>query len=93
LVAHEAASHQAKLRVELSQSKKEQREYLKNVELARVLEKRTEKKLAEGKEPPRLKRRQNDAPSGDWPKKKPKTVDGDVARLSTVLGGVFGNGA
>lgn len=93
LVAHEAAVHQAKLRAELSQSRKEQREYLKNVELARVLEKRTEKKLAEGKEPPQLKRRQNDAPSEDRSKKrhklKPKAEDGDPVQLSSVLSSVF----
>lgn len=39
-LANEAAAHAAKLRVELSQSRSEQREYLKNVELARVLDKR-----------------------------------------------------
>jgi len=92
-VAHEAAVHQAKLRAELSQSRKEQREYLKNVELARVLEKRTEKKLAEGKEPPRLKRQQNDERSEDRPKKKrkpkPMVQDGDPAQLSSVLSSVF----
>ncbi|KAF9649310.1 hypothetical protein BDM02DRAFT_3094937 [Thelephora ganbajun] len=92
-IAHEAAIHQAKLRAELSQSRKEQREYLKNVELARVLEKRTEKKLAEGKEPPQLKRRQNDGPSEDRPKKrqkpKPKAEEGDPAQLSSVLSNVF----
>ncbi|CAE6463582.1 unnamed protein product [Rhizoctonia solani] len=38
-VAQEAAAHTARLRVELSQSKTEQRDYLRNVELARVLEK------------------------------------------------------
>ncbi|KZT72713.1 hypothetical protein DAEQUDRAFT_644006, partial [Daedalea quercina L-15889] len=43
-IAHEAAAHAAQLRVELSQSRKEQREYLKNVELARVLDKRAERK-------------------------------------------------
>ncbi|KAI0363564.1 hypothetical protein BV20DRAFT_957983 [Pilatotrama ljubarskyi] len=43
-IAHEAAVHQAQLRVELSQSRKEQREYLKNVELARVLDKRAQRK-------------------------------------------------
>ncbi|KAI9001326.1 hypothetical protein BD414DRAFT_403981 [Trametes punicea] len=43
-IAHEAAVRQAQLRVELSQSRKEQREYLKNVELARVLDKRAERK-------------------------------------------------
>jgi ESF2/ABP1 family protein len=42
--AHEAALHTAKLRVELAQSKVEQRDYLKNVELARVLDKRAKRK-------------------------------------------------
>ena len=90
-VAHEAAIHQAKLRTELSQSRKEQREYLKNVELARVLEKRKEKKLAEGKEPPQLKRRQN--ASEDRPKKKQRSKlevgEGDSAQLSSVLDSIF----
>lgn len=84
--------HQAKLRAELSQSRKEQREYLKNVELARVLEKRKEKKLAEGKEPPQLKRRQSDAPSEERPKKrtlKRKAEEDDSARLSSVLSSIF----
>ncbi|TFK56255.1 hypothetical protein OE88DRAFT_1693261, partial [Heliocybe sulcata] len=48
-IAHEAAIHTARLRVELSQSRSEQREYLKNVELARVLDKRAERKRAAGK--------------------------------------------
>lgn len=44
--------HQAQLRAELSQSRKEQREYLKNVELARVLDKRAgrKRKAADGGE-------------------------------------------
>lgn len=92
-IAHEAAVHQAKLRAELSQSRKEQREYLKNVELARVLEKRREKKLAEGKEPPRLKRRQNDAPPEDRSEKrqksKPRAKEDDSAQLSSVLNSIF----
>jgi len=49
-VAHEAAVHAAKLRVELSQSKAEQQEYLKNVELARVLDKRIARKKEKGEE-------------------------------------------
>lgn len=49
-VAHEAAVHAAKLRVELSQSKSEQQQYLKNVELARVLDKRAAKKKEKGEE-------------------------------------------
>lgn len=41
--------HAARLRLELSQSRSEQREYLKNVELARVLNKREERSRAAGK--------------------------------------------
>jgi ESF2/ABP1 family protein len=41
--------HAARLRLELSQSRSEQREYLKNVELARVLDKREERSQAAGK--------------------------------------------
>ena len=44
--------HAARLRVELSQSKREQHEYLKNVELARVLDKRAERKRKAGQEGP-----------------------------------------
>ncbi|KAF8351060.1 hypothetical protein F5887DRAFT_935693 [Amanita rubescens] len=47
-VAQEAAIHAAKLRVELSQSRSEQQEYLRNVEVARQLEKRAEKKREKG---------------------------------------------
>lgn len=49
-LAHETAVHAAKLRVELSQSKNEQQQYLKNVELARVLDKRAAKKKEKGEE-------------------------------------------
>ncbi|OBZ77035.1 Pre-rRNA-processing protein ESF2 [Grifola frondosa] len=49
-IAHEAAMHAAQLRVELSQSHREQREYLKNVELARILDKRAERKRKAGEE-------------------------------------------
>ena len=45
--AHESATRTARLRVELSQSRSEQKEYLRNVELARVLAKREEKKARE----------------------------------------------
>jgi ESF2/ABP1 family protein len=48
-VVHESALHAAKLRVELSQSRTEQKDYLKNVELARILEKRAERKRQAGK--------------------------------------------
>lgn len=49
-LAHEAAIHRAKLRVELSQSKVEQQQYLRNVELARVLDKRMAQKKEKGEE-------------------------------------------
>jgi len=45
-IAHESATRSARLRVELSQSRSEQKEYLKNVELARVLAKREERRWA-----------------------------------------------
>ena len=44
LVAHEAAVHRARLRVELEQSRREQKDYLRQVELARVLDKRAKRK-------------------------------------------------
>jgi len=44
--AHESATRSARLRVELSHSRSEQKEYLKNVELARVLAKREERRWA-----------------------------------------------
>ncbi|KDQ07763.1 hypothetical protein BOTBODRAFT_119640 [Botryobasidium botryosum FD-172 SS1] len=49
-VAHENATRTARLRVELSQSKSEQHDYLRNVELAKVLEKRAEKKRKRAEE-------------------------------------------
>jgi ESF2/ABP1 family protein len=40
----------AKMRVELSQSRQEQSEYLRNVELAKQLDKRAEKKREKGED-------------------------------------------
>ena len=103
LTAHEAAVHAAQLRVELSQSRKEQREYLKNVELARVLDKRAKRKAAGNGEPngeetrPRKvsKTEHEDAPPKALPRekrKKPKPAepkpDAD-AQLNSVLGSIF----
>ena len=88
--AHEAAVHAAQLRVELSQSRKEQRDYLRNVELARVLDKRARRKRkgTEGGDPeveetetrpPKIpKPDDGDAPSNARPKekrKKPRPVE------------------
>ena len=77
-IAHEAAVHVAKLRVELSQSKSEQQQYLKNVELARVLDKRAAKKREKGeefelKQAPKKRALEGD---GTEPRKKQKgTID------------------
>jgi len=92
-VAHEAAIHAAKLRVELSQSRTEQQEYLNNVELARVLEKRAEKKREKGeelqlkprKERPR-KRAIEESEEGSQSHKKKKYAEG---QLDTVLSSIF----
>ncbi|CAE6395431.1 unnamed protein product [Rhizoctonia solani] len=78
-VAQEAAAHTARLRVELSQSKAEQRDYLRNVELARVLEKRKRKtdsdevgtvtttsKVTEDRTPPKAKKARNYFPNDGW---------------------------
>ncbi|KAK1235140.1 RNA-binding ATPase activator esf2 [Marasmius sp. AFHP31] len=90
-VAHEAALHTAKLRVELSQSKTEQRDYLRNVELARVLDKRTEKKKEKGEEmvlqplPEQKKRRADD----DGASKKRLRTENSEKQLETVLSSIF----
>lgn len=80
-LAHEAQLHQAKLRVELSQSRTEQQEYLHNVELARILKKREEK----GDFHPRertLKRRADE--DSDSKRKRPKD-----SKLEGVLENIF----
>jgi len=48
--AHEHAMHAARLRMELAQSKREQRHYLKQVEIGKSLEKRKRKREKEGAE-------------------------------------------
>ena len=78
--------HAAKLRVELSQSKAEQQEYLKNVELARVLDKRVAKKREKGEEfELKTRKRPNDKEEGGGRMKKKKAnVDVD-----DILSSVF----
>jgi ESF2/ABP1 family protein len=51
-VAYERQVHQSRLRAEVQRSKAEQNEYLKNVELARVLEKREARAAEAGKPKP-----------------------------------------
>ena len=50
VLAHEAAIHREKLRQEISHSRREQNDYLRKVELARVLDKRIEKKRKRAEE-------------------------------------------
>ncbi|KAG6865382.1 hypothetical protein C0991_003085 [Blastosporella zonata] len=93
-VAHEAAIHAAKLRVELSQSRAEQQDYLKNVELARVLEKRAGKKREKGeelqfkplRERPSKKRQVDDSDESSQSRKKKKSAEG---QLDSVLSSIF----
>ena len=75
----------AHLRVELSQSRSEQRDYLKNVELARVLEKR--KKL-KGKLPAMPERVHDDSSRMKRQKREnhDRTHDRD---MDTVLDSIF----
>lgn len=61
--------HTAQLRVELSQSLREQREYLKNVELARVLDKRAERKRKVGSD-------LDTAPAHSAPRPAPQQEEG-----------------
>lgn len=85
-IAHEAAIHTAKLRVELAQSKTEQHDYLKNVELARVLDKRNEKRKEKGLGPLELKR-PAEVSKEEEPRKRLKHTDD--TQLNSVLGNIF----
>ena len=88
--------HTARLRLELSQSRSEQREYLKNVELARVLDKREQRSQAAGKE---FKRKEvNKRPGSkngtkdgiDGRSKRLRRMDEtSSSQLASVLGSVF----
>ncbi|KAI9638492.1 uncharacterized protein MKK02DRAFT_22724 [Dioszegia hungarica] len=100
-IAYERQSHQARLRNEISRSKTEQGEYLRNVELARVLEKRKQKRIAAGGDGsvPEKAGKEPKASSGDQDGKKQgyrqrqaesgaRGMDG--AGMESVLGNVFG---
>jgi ESF2/ABP1 family protein len=84
--------------VELAQSREEQRDYLKNVELARVLDKRAEKKKEKGEvmqlkeRPPKRKRSEGDDDGAAERKvKKPPREDSGAreAQMSNVLSSIF----
>ncbi|KAF9526310.1 hypothetical protein CPB83DRAFT_770517 [Crepidotus variabilis] len=94
-VAHEAALHKAKLQVELSQSKNEQQQYLKNVELAKVLAKRAAKKKEKGEEfelkpnPQQKKRILEVSEENKARKKSKKDPPSDNVDLNNVLSSIF----
>ncbi|WVQ70377.1 uncharacterized protein L199_008604 [Kwoniella botswanensis] len=93
-IAYERQAHQARLRTEITRSKAEQAEYLKNVELARVLDKRKAKKAQSGKQD----ELQKDGTGGEEGKgssyrQRPviegsKTLSGKG--MDDVLGNIFG---
>jgi ESF2/ABP1 family protein len=87
--------HAARLRLELSQSRSEQREYLKNVELAQVLDKREERSQAAGREFRRKevnKRPASESGSKESKLKRQRTTssgESSTQRLESVLGSIF----
>jgi ESF2/ABP1 family protein len=82
--------HAARLRLELSQSRSEQREYLKNVELARVLDKREERSQAAGKEFKRKEVNKRPASENGSRLKRPRTTnETSTGTLESVLGSIF----
>lgn len=79
------------MRVEIAQSRSEQNEYLRNVELARIVNKRNEKRKEKGLEPlePKLKR-VAEREEVHQVKKRPKVADDKRdAQLQNVLGCIF----
>lgn len=87
-IAHEAAVHSARLRVELSQSKLEQHEYLKNVELARVLDKRRKQKG----ELPEIQKKENKRHregQDDNQRPKKRRQNDNEGELNKLLGSIF----
>jgi len=103
-IAHEAAVHTARLRVELEQSRREQTDYLRQVELSRVLDKRLDRKRkaaeAQGEslrdedlqsKRVRLRKHEDrDRLKSRTPKEKHGgTGPGDTAEMTTVLSSIF----
>ena len=97
LIAHEAAVREAKLRLELGQSRAEQRDYLANVELARVLDKRAERAQASGKDPASVRKikskheRDGESARPEDAKRRKKVHEGGdkQEKLDSVLSSIF----
>jgi ESF2/ABP1 family protein len=100
--AYERQAHQARLRNEITQSRAEQGEYLRNVELARVLDKRKARKEAAG-ESGIVQKKSDDGKLAEGGKEKEKTAPRYRQReavdrgqglekkgMDSVLGSVFG---
>ena len=94
--AYEKQAHQARLRNEIARSKSEQSEYLRNVELARVLKKRKTKKTEEGEGDTATSTNpssgKDDAKKARRDYKQRKTIGGGAIDrgMEGVLGSVFG---
>jgi ESF2/ABP1 family protein len=100
-IAYERQAHQSRLRAEIARSKTEQGEYLRNVELARVLDKRKARKVAAGtldsKAEPTASSSGSVAgklPEGKKGYKQRTVADGrgkmEGSGMESVLGSVFG---
>jgi ESF2/ABP1 family protein len=100
--AYERQAHQARLRNEITQSRAEQGEYLRNVELARVLDKRKARKEAAG-ESGIVQKKSDDGKLAEGGKEKEKAAPRYRQReavdrgqglekkgMDSVLGSVFG---
>ncbi|KAL0240215.1 pre-rRNA-processing protein ESF2 [Cryptococcus tetragattii IND107] len=89
-IAYEKQAHQARLRNEITRAKTEQNEYLKNVELARTLEKRKAKKAAAAESSESAANQ--DAHSRSYKQRKvvekSKTLEGQG--MDGVLSNIFG---
>ncbi|TXT04916.1 hypothetical protein VHUM_03999 [Vanrija humicola] len=101
-MAYERQVHQSRLRAEITRAKADQNEYLKNVELARVLKKREEKRAAaapagDGSAEPKSSKAGDKAVSSDKAKRSYKQrqvadrAHGLEAKgMDSVLGSIFG---
>ena len=99
-LANEAAQHTARLRVEIEQSRREQKDYLRQVELARVLDKRAKRKreaaeqrgeqVDESKLLPPLKRKLIEGAGTRARKKRPdETKDEENGQMDKILSSIF----
>ena len=99
-LANEAAQHTARLRVEIEQSRREQKDYLRQVELARVLDKRAKRKreaaeqrgeqVDESKLLPPLKRKLIEGAGARARKKRPdETKDEENGQMDKILSSIF----